>query len=103
MSSDTGENDPDRARRNAVTKHEIDLELPPQDHARIGRRLRCFAGIVYTANPGASDEEIATVGDQGTTRAVLEPPGEAQIRQFVIEFGLRVTPGIGHGIPSLLR
>jgi hypothetical protein len=66
---------------------------PPEDQARIGRRLRRFAGIVYTANPWASDEEIATVGGQGTTHAVLEPLGEVQVRQFVIEFGSRAAPG----------
>jgi len=66
--------------------------LPPEDQARIGRRLRRFAGVVFVA-PWTTDEELAMIGGQGAVRATLEPFEEVQVRQFITEFGIRATPG----------
>jgi hypothetical protein len=66
--------------------------LPPGDQARIGRRLRRFAGVVFVA-PWTTDEELAMIGGQDTVRAALEPLDEVEMRQFIIEFGNRATPG----------
>jgi hypothetical protein len=66
--------------------------LSLEDQARIGRRLRRFAGVVFVA-PWTTDDELAMIGGQGTVCAALEPFDEVQIRQFVIEFGARTAPG----------
>jgi hypothetical protein len=64
---------------------------PPEGQARIGRRLRRFAGVVFVA-PWTTDEELAMIGGQDTVRAALEPLDEVEMRQFIIEFGIRATP-----------
>ncbi len=66
--------------------------LPPEDQARIGRRLRRFAGVVFVA-PWMTDEELVMIGGLGAVRATLEPLDEVQVRQFIIEFGIRAIPG----------
>jgi hypothetical protein len=67
--------------------------LPSEDQSRIGRRLRRFAGVVFVA-PWTTDEELAMTGGRGTVCAILEPFEEAQIHQFIIEFGNRAAPGL---------
>lgn len=66
--------------------------LSPEDQARIGRRLRRLAGVVFVA-PWMTDEELAMIGGKGAVRANLEPFDEVQIRQFIIEFGIRAASG----------